>query len=61
MDSYEKWIRKTEEELQEALEAAEEAGWHHLERDTLQARTYDRIHTWLFEVTVRRERLDGRR
>jgi len=61
MGNYAAWIRKTEEELQEALEASEEAGWHHMADGTVEARTYARIHTWLSEVEMRRERLDARR
>ena len=61
MNNYETWIRKTEEDLQEAIRQAENAGWHHAVVSTLEARTYDRIHTWLSEIVVRRERLDARR
>ena len=61
MDTYAKWIRETEKEIQEAVQEAENGGWHHMEGDTLEARTYLRLLTWAAAVAFRREVLDGRR
>jgi len=61
MQRYETYIRETEKELIEALEAVEEAGWHHMEKGTLEGRTYDRLLTWISTIVERRERLDARR
>ena len=63
MNNYEEWVRKTKKEIFQALAEAEDAGWHHLPYDggSIEARTYQRLHTWLSEIIVRVERLDGRR
>ena len=58
MDSYETWIIATEKELQEAVAAAEDAGWHHAQPDTVEARTYGRILTWLSAIERRKSYLD---
>jgi len=59
VETYEKWLRQTQEELREALEAAEDSGWHHKELSTIEARTYNRILTWLSESDARIEWYDA--
>ena len=61
MNTYETWIRKTEEDLQEAISDAENANWHHMANGTVEARAYGRLLTWISEIVVRRERYDARR
>jgi len=56
--TYEEWLEKTQAELQEAIEASEEDGWHHLtESPDTRARIqiYNRLLTWEAEVSKRRE------
>ena len=62
MDNYATWLDKTTTQLQEAIEAAEEDGWHHLEAspDTrARIQIYDRLLTWYAEVTTRRRFYDA--
>ena len=61
MNIYETWIRKTEEDLQEAIADAENANWHHMADGIVEARAYGRLLTWLSEIVVRVRRYDGRR
>ena len=53
MDRYETWLKATYEEVQKAIEDAEETGWHHLADDSLEARTYGRLLTWVSALDER--------
>jgi len=63
MRRYEAWIKATQEELRIAVEAAEEAGWHHLEgpenSGDCRRLTYQRLLTWESEITRRVEHYDA--
>jgi len=59
--TYEEWLEKTQEELRQAIEEAEEGGWHHLTAsDDADPRysLYTRLLTWESEVTARKEWYD---
>jgi len=56
--TYEEWLEAQYTEIQEAIEEAEEAGWHHLAASSdpgAPAKVYDRLLTWLAEVERRRD------
>jgi len=56
--TYEEWLEKTQTELREAIEEAEEGGWHHLTApDDADPRysVFARLLTWEAEVTRRRD------
>jgi len=62
MRRYETWIKETQKDLREAIEACEEEGWHHLEASSdtrARIRIYDRLLTWETEITRRVEHYDA--
>ena len=60
MRRYESWIRETQTALREAIEEAEEAGWHHRAEggETPANRIYARLRTWEAALTERVEYYD---
>ena len=58
MKSYEKWIKKTQEEVQEAIREAELADWHHYPEGSYGATIYTRLLTWEAALAERRERIE---
>jgi len=60
-NDYEAWIRKTADEIEEAIREAENASWHHAPVDSIEGRAYNRLLTWTAEIVERMRRIDGRR
>ncbi len=53
MKSYRRYLRDTQDELQQAIAEAEDAGWHHEADATDEFRHYLRLLTWEKAITER--------